>query len=90
MIYEETEYGYPDSGSGYGERNLEWLDDSTIIFGDESSGWCHPLALDISTGNARAKPSQPSPVDLLGRDAKCEAKSWLVRDGFVDCAQLWG
>ncbi len=84
MVYEELTAGYPDGGSGYGERSLEWLDETTLIFGDESSGWCHPVALDILSGKntPRRAPLSP-PSDLLGRDSKCEAKSWLVRDGLV-------
>lgn len=83
MVYEEHVAGYPDGGSGYGERNLEWLDGATLVFGDESSGWCHPVALDVSGKKRQAPTSAAAAVDLLGRDLKCEAKSWLVRDGLV-------
>ena len=62
MVYKEYVAGYPDGGSGYGERNLEWLDASVLVFGDESSGWCHPVALDVSSEASEI-------VDLVGRDS---------------------
>ena len=86
MVYSDSSAGYPDSGSGYGMRNLDWFDNSTVIFGDESSGWCHPVAVDVHVDghvdthkrhvDTPTRHVDNSAEDLLGRDAKCEAKSW--------------
>ena len=40
-------FGYPDGGSGYGDRPLLWADNDVVVFGDESTaaGWSHVVAM---------------------------------------------
>ena len=71
-VYQDQD-GFPDGGSGYGMRAMDWLDKSTLVFGSEKSGWCHPLVLDVSL------PIGTPPIDVFGEDQQCEAKSWSVQ-----------
>jgi dipeptidyl aminopeptidase/acylaminoacyl peptidase len=81
MVYEDVS-GFPDGGSGYGIRNMDWLSNSSILFGDESSGWCHPVVLDVTPSPSSSSSSfTVVPIDIFGKNSACEAKSWIVNHG---------
>ena len=82
MVYEDYK-GLPDGGSGYGERNMDWIGNSSLLFGTESSGWCHPVVLDVTTTVSSVPALLPAPFDVLGSDQACEAKSWIVKNDVV-------
>ena len=80
MIYENKD-GWPDGGSGYGVRNMDWLDKSTLFFGSESSGWLHPVVLDVL--DVTHFSSATKAIDIFGTNQKCEVKSWYIKNNIA-------